>query len=294
MKLSEQNLDLETVVTPVKPLVLRTLLDSAGYDRDETNFLVRGFTQGFDLGYQGPQNRRSTSKNLPFNVGTPEILWEKLMKEITFGRVAGPFEEIPFPNYIQSPIGLVPKDQGLQTRLIFHLPFDFDDFKSVNHYIPDELCSVSYNDLDTAVRMCLQIIESGAETVYFAKTDGRSAFRVLPLNKNSWCWLIMKAVNPVTKRICYFVDKCLPFGASISCALFQRFSNALKAIHQHKVGIPNSLTNYLDDFLFLAGLLIQCNWLLNQFLQICDQIGFPILMEKQNLHPLVLYFLGFC
>ena len=45
------------------------------------------------------------------------------MKEVKEGRYAGPFESIPFDSYIQSPIGLVPKDGGKDTRLIFHLSY---------------------------------------------------------------------------------------------------------------------------------------------------------------------------
>ena len=52
-------------------------------------------------------------------------MWCKLMKEVGLGRVAGPFDTIPFNYFIQSPIGLVPKDGGLETRPIFHLSHDF-------------------------------------------------------------------------------------------------------------------------------------------------------------------------
>ena len=42
--------------------------------------------------------------------------------------------------------------------------------------------------------------------------------------------LVMKAKHPKTGKIYYFVDKCLPFGSSISCAIFQAFSNAISHI----------------------------------------------------------------
>ena len=46
------------------------------------------------------------------------------MKEVKLGRYAGPFPTIPYEeDFIQSPIGLVPKDQGCDTRLIFHLSY---------------------------------------------------------------------------------------------------------------------------------------------------------------------------
>ena len=82
------------------------------------------------------------------------------MKEVKLERVAGPYKSIPFENFIQSPVGLVPKAGG-QTRLIFHLSFNFSkDLKKdglVNHHTPEHLCSVKYRDLDHAVRNCLQM-----------------------------------------------------------------------------------------------------------------------------------------
>ena len=77
------------------------------------------------------------------------------MKEVRAGQYAGPFNTIPYKNFIQSPIGLVPK-AGNKTRLIFHLSFKFVDANgvnigSVNNCTPRELCSVKYNDLDIMI-----------------------------------------------------------------------------------------------------------------------------------------------
>ena len=94
--------------------------------------------------------------------------------------------------------------------------------------------------------------------VYSGKTDVKSAFRLVPLRKGSWPWLVMAAEHPVTEETFFIVDKCLPFGASISCAIFQRISNALKHITQVKTGAV--ITNYLDDFLFLALTILRCNY----------------------------------
>ena len=59
-------------------------------------------------------------------VGNETEMWNKIMKDVSAKRVAGPFDKIPFTNFIQSPIGLVPK-AGNKTRLIFHLSFNFED-----------------------------------------------------------------------------------------------------------------------------------------------------------------------
>ena len=107
-------------------------MNKYGYDSVKTEFLIKGFTQGFDLGYRGPEKVKQNSPNLKFTIGNETELWNKVMKEVKELRYAGPFQEPPFEFYIQSPIGLVPKDKGKKTRLIFHLSYPRDTDKSVN------------------------------------------------------------------------------------------------------------------------------------------------------------------
>ena len=153
------NYDLENIVTPVKVDVLCSLLRNAGYPDSETRFLEEGSKNGFDIGYEGSQVHQSTSKNIPFTIGNQTELWNKLMKEVKLGRVAGPYKQIPFNNYMQLPIGLVPKAGGDQTQLIFHLSYDFkcDGLKSLNYHTPRHKCTVKYKDLDSVVRVYLQL-----------------------------------------------------------------------------------------------------------------------------------------
>ena len=125
------------VVTPVRPQVLNKLLNQAGYPHDKTQFLVQGFSQGFNIQYQGPCHRTSTSDNLRLTAGSKTQLWNKIIKEVKLGRVAGPFDRIPYDTFIQSPVGLVPKVGSDQTRLIFHLSYDFKGQEvegSLNHF----------------------------------------------------------------------------------------------------------------------------------------------------------------
>ena len=89
-------------------------------------------------------------------------MWNKVMKEVKLGRVAGPYhDKPPFKHFIQSPVGLVPNGED-QTRLIFHLSYDFGDSfeeKSFNFHTPEELYKVKYRDLDHAIQNCLKLIE---------------------------------------------------------------------------------------------------------------------------------------
>ena len=61
-----ENLDWRKVVMPIKVDILEDLLVKLQYDRNETAFLVKGFTEGFPIGYEGPKMRQDTSRNIPF------------------------------------------------------------------------------------------------------------------------------------------------------------------------------------------------------------------------------------
>ena len=88
------------------------------------------------------------------------------------------------------------------------------------------------------------------------------------------------------------MDKCLPFGASISCALFQKFSDALKHIVAVTTGKNFAITNYLDDFLFVEETQHSCNELVRTFLRICDRINVPIAHDKTEWASPQIVFLG--
>ena len=260
--------------------MLEKLLKESNYDPYETQFLLDGFREGFRIGYEGNRHVQYKSPNLKFNIGTKTDLWNKVMKEVQNKRYAGPFEHIPFEHYIQSPIGLVPKDGGKNTRLIFHLSYprlpNNQPQKSVNGCTPKWKCKVKYPDFSEAIKLCLQV---GANCE-MGKSDLKSAFRHFCIHKDDWMLLVMKAEDPEDGQTYYFIDKCMPFGASISCSHFQRFSDALAHITKFKTG--KSTVNYLDDFFFTALLRLLCNKQINIFTSLCDLIRFPWSLDKTH------------
>ena len=150
---------------------------------------------------------------------------------------------------------------------------------------------MKYHDLDHAVRNCLDLINEltqmsnrtgrcSTTPIFLAKTDVKSAFRNLGLNFKSWMWLVMKAQDPQTGQWYYFVDKCLPFGASISCALFQEVSDALNHIFEYLAKVRRRSTNYLDDFLFIAATRVLCNALVGIFLDLCKRLNIQMVRDK--------------
>ena len=148
-------------MTPVDVDKYEQLLVESRYPKSKREFLTKGFRNGFALNFEGNRKVQRFAPNLKLHVGSKVELWNKVMKEIAAGRYAGPYESPPFEYFIQSPIGLVPKDHGKKTRLIFHLSYPRDEEKgiSVNAGIPKEKCTVKYPDFDEAVKMCLREAE---------------------------------------------------------------------------------------------------------------------------------------
>ena len=142
----EENFNLDKIVTLIDVPALDFLLQDTEYLEDECNFVIDGFKLGFTLGYDGPKERQTTASNLKLKCGNLKDVWSKVMKEVKLGRFAGPFSDISYKIYVQSPIGLVPKHEPGETRLIFHLSYPEED--SVNSHTPHKLCTVKYKDLD--------------------------------------------------------------------------------------------------------------------------------------------------
>ena len=220
-----ENFDIENIVTPIKTIEFRKLLEDTGYDKAKTEWIIKVFEEGFELGYKGrTENIQQNSPNLALRVGDEIDLWNKVMKEVKLKRYAGPFNTIPFKNYTQSPIGLVPKDGGRNTRLIFHLSYPripkIDTILSVNACMPREKCSVKYPDFKKAILRC---IAEDCNNVAIAKSVLKSVFHFVPIKIKDFAWLVMKARSPVDSQWYYFVDKCCHLVVRLAVHIFKKF-----------------------------------------------------------------------
>ncbi len=101
--------------------------------------LIEGFTNGFPLHFQGQERSEEYPNHASFR-NNPIEARGKIMREIQKGRVEGPFTTPPFANFRVSPLGLVPKKELGEFRVIHDLSFPKGD--SINSGIPDELCMV--------------------------------------------------------------------------------------------------------------------------------------------------------
>ena len=130
--------------------------------------LRSGFKNGFKLGYLGPRVLQK-SKNLISVAENMDEVMKKIAGEVEKGRVAGPFDNIPFTNLRCSPIGLVPKKNPGEFKLIHHL--SWPEGNSVNHHIDPTMASVKYASFDDAIIL----IQSAGKNCELAKCDIKSA-----------------------------------------------------------------------------------------------------------------------
>lgn len=227
--LDGSNYDLTSIITPIDANILEQLLIEAEYDHMKTTYLIEGFKQGFSIKYGGPRGRRDYSRNHKLRSGTKTTLWNKLMKEVRLKRTVGPFTEIPYEEWVQSPITLIPKGSGTDSRLVFDLSHKFENGPLINATVPESRKTVQYQDLQHAIRMILEE-EDGINQIYLGKLDASAAFRNIPLSPSESKWLVMKASHPVTGKTYYFADRTLSFGHCLSCRIYQEFALAVAHI----------------------------------------------------------------
>ena len=242
----------QVLPTPVKIDKLFPLL--SGYTHSTVQYLLHGFTEGFYLGFDGPRISFH-SDNLLSAFEHPDVVDVKLEKELSGHRIAGPFQSPPFSALRVSPLGVVPKKQAGDYRLIHHL--SFPNGNSVNNYISPESSSVNYATIQDAIAF----VKLVGHQCFLAKTDIRSAFRIIPINLSDYFLLGFMWKDS------YYHDKCLPMGCSSSCKIFETFSTAVEWVARNKFKIPHIL-HLLDDFLIVAPTAALCQAQLSIFLKL--------------------------
>ena len=71
--------------------------------------LIQGFTNGFQLGFQGTPNSDPNVKNLNSAFLHCSYVDKHIHKELDLGRFLGPFIVPPFDSFQINPLGLVEK-----------------------------------------------------------------------------------------------------------------------------------------------------------------------------------------
>lgn len=173
-----------------------------------TSTLYSGFKFGFSLHFKGARVS-FFANNLVSAQENPQIVSAKLFKECQADRLAGPFDHPPFVQFRVSPLGVVPKKAPGEYRLIHHLSFPNGD--SVNDGIPPEHTSVPYVRVDDAVAMIKRLGRGS----FLAKTDIKSAFRIIPIRPSDYDLL------GIFWQGKYYYDRAMSMGCASSCRIFE-------------------------------------------------------------------------
>ena len=177
-----------TLPSPVNASCLKHYLDFYGYDQILTAQLFKGFDSGFKIAFFKKPNSDLNVKNSKSTVEHKKEVQDHINKELNHGRICGPFNKIPFDIFQISPIGLVPKKDG-SFRMIVNL--SSPKGASINDGIPDSAASVSYTTLSSALNL---ILKAGKDS-FLAKSDIKSAFRLLPLSPEDYHLLCFRWEN---------------------------------------------------------------------------------------------------
>ena len=262
--------------TPVKVDRLVSLL--VGYSASIIEFLHIGFRFGFRIKFEGSLSD-VTPKNLISALELPTVINDKIRKECEAGRISGPFDTPPYPIYRISPLGVVPKKNPGEFRLIHHL--SYPKGFSINDGISSENSTVSYATIDDAIRL----IRLAGRDSYLAKTDIKSAFRIIPIHPDDYHLLGMKWQGK------FYFDRCMPMGCRSSCKTFETLSTSVEWIARNKLGIRYIL-HLLDDFLIVNQSSEVCSQQLDIFTRTCAYLGIPIAPEKTVGPSSILSFAG--
>ena len=265
------------VTTPINIDVLEREL-SGHPDRNFVDTLINCLRYGTHVGYTGP-NKPRVSRNLISANQHPDIVTSNLYKEISLGCVAGPFISSPLPNLQCHPLGVVPKKHSSEWRTIYHLSYPEGD--SINNHIPKDPYALQYVRVDDAIRI-LKFLGPGS---FMAKTDLKSAFRLIPIHPDNWPLL------GIYWQKQYYVDLYLPFGLRSTPFLFNQLSDALEWVLKHNYGLQRVL-HILDDFFIAEPAHLQCLASFSTLLRFFMSVHAPVLTSKTLGPSQVLEFMG--
>ena len=140
---------------------------------------------------------------------------------------------------------------------------------SVNDGISTKDALVQYARVDDAVAM----IKHLGQGCFLAKTDIKSAFRIIPILPTDYDLLRFFWQGK------YYYDRVMPMGCASSCRTFEIFSTAIELVAKKHLSMPH-LIHILDDYLMAAPTFHQCCINLDRFLSLCAYLGVPMAPEK--------------
>lgn len=180
----------------------------------------------------------------------------------------------PHPSLISSAT-----QSGWSQKSIYHLSYPEGD--SINDFIPKDPYSLQYVRVDDAIRI-LTTLGPGA---FMAKTDLKSAFRLIPVHPSDW------NLMGIYWQSQYYVDLYLPFGLRSAPFLFNQLSDALEWVLKHNYGLEHVI-HILDDFFIAESSRLACLESFSTLLKFFMSVQAPTVASKTIGPSQTLEFMG--
>jgi hypothetical protein len=269
-------------VTQMRPDVWEKQLQlPPAYDPDLSRQIIEGMCAGTPIGFAGDRERNRDAPNLGsalVDARTRGLVAAAIAKDVADGKKAGPFPERPFPFFSVSPIGAVPKGDGI--RVIHHLSFPYGlNSISINAGIEREpLVLGRFDDACNAIRRA-------GRGCFLIKLDVEAAYKQVPVRPEDRALLGLKWDGA------YYYELVLPFGLRSSGVRWELYAAALHHFFRHHLGI-RLVIHYVDDFLFVVTGLQRARAALNGAVALCEHLCIPLSIKKREGPITCLTFLG--
>jgi hypothetical protein len=175
-----------------------------------------------------------------------------------------------------SALGAVPKD--ISDVCVIHDLSRPDG--GVNKFAKET--SVTYTTLDKAVNFI-------SPSAFLAKLDLAAAYRSIPISEDCYeltgmQWKFQGHNSPTN-----LFDCRLPFGAAMSCNVFQRITDSISRIMERK---GFTIIPYLDDMLCIGESELSCRLCLDTLIDLVESLGLRVNWKKVSGPARKLVFLG--
>jgi hypothetical protein len=249
-------------IVPVSPVMscantwIKELKGDPSYD-----FIVKGVTHGFELTDNDCipplvecNNYKSTL------LENRDLVEAQIKKEILLGRY---IVSDTRPDLV-SALGAVPKGKT-KIRLIHDLSRPFGGLNQCA-----ENTSVHYPTLSDATKFM-------STKSFLAKLDLSEAYRSIPVHSSCFKYTGLSWQFADSGERTFMFDSRLPFGASLSCKIFQTMTDSIVRMLK-KRGI-NSI-GYIDDFLLVCDSFDECKQALDVAISLVQSLGLTVNFDK--------------
>ena len=171
-------------------------------DRAFARYVIDGLSHGFRIGFNRSTSLQSATANMPLATLHTEVITKYLQKELSLGRMLGPFPPDLTLHELQiNRFRVIPKGHNTgKWRLITDL--SFPPGRSVNDDIDPEFCSLAYTTVDRVAEIAASI----GRGALLAKVDIESAYRLIPVRPHD------RPLQAMLWQDKIYIDPMLPFG----------------------------------------------------------------------------------